>query len=185
VSGKAIAAGRARAATLGQESLVKLREADLNQPMPYPNDSFDAVLSLDVILHLHDRLQVFREVARVLTSEGKFLFTDAGVLTGAISDEEVRLRAAHGHTQFVAPGFNEKLLELAGFRLLISKDRTASLLKTASGRLDARRGHREELEQIEGPSYFENQQRYLETVIELSRRGAVSRWMYLAQSAAG
>lgn len=185
VSGKAIAAGRARTATLGQESLVKLREADLNQPMPYPNDSFDAVLSLDVILHLHDRLQVFREVARVLTSEGKFLFTDAGVLTGAISDEEVRLRAAHGHTQFVAPGFNEKLLELAGFRLLISKDRTASLLKTASGRLDARRGHREELEQIEGPSYFENQQRYLETVIELSRRGAVSRWMYLAQSAAG
>jgi len=185
VSAKAISAGRARAATLGQESLVKLCEADLNQSMPYPDGSFDAVLSLDVILHLRDRLRVFREVARVLSSEGKFLFTDAGVVTGAVSDEEVRLRAAHGHTQFVPPGFNEKLLVLAGFRLLVSKDRTASLLKTATGRLNARRRHREELEQVEGSSYFENQQRYLETVIELSQRGAVSRWMYLAQSAAG
>lgn len=182
VSAKAIAVGRARAATLGQEGLVKLCEGDLDQPLPYPDGSFDAVMSLDVILHLHDRLSAFREVARVLAPAGKFLFTDAGVLTGAISDEQVRLRAAHGHTQFVPSGFNEKFLELAGFRLIESKDRTASLLKTATGRLHARLGHREELERAEGGSYFENQQRYLETVIELSQRGAVSRWMYLAEA---
>jgi SAM-dependent methyltransferase len=182
VSAKAIAAGRARVATLGQENLVKLCEADLNRPMPYPNGSFDAVMSLDVILHLRDRLSAFREVARVLAPAGKFLFTDAGVLTGAISDEEVGLRAAHGHTQFVPPGFNENMLELAGFRLMDRKDRTASLLKTAAGRLNARLGHREELERMEGASYFAQQQSYLETVIELSQRRAVSRWMYLAQS---
>src|SRR5712664_311276 len=131
LSAKAIAAGRARAASLGLEELVSLREADLNQRMPYANGSFNAVMSVDVILHLHDRLSAFREVARVLTPGGKFLFTDAGVLTGAISDQEVRLRASHGHTQFVPPGFNENMLELAGFRLIDSKDRTASLLKSA------------------------------------------------------
>src|SRR6266851_4972591 len=184
VSAKAIAAGRERVASLGLEGLVSLREADLNQPMPYADGSFDGVISLDVILHLRDRLSAFREIARVLTPAGKFLFTDAGVLTGAISDQEVRLRAIHGHTQFAPPGFNENMLELAGFRLIDSKDRTASLLKSAAGRLKARLSHREELERIEGGSYFERQQRYLETVIELSQRDAVSRWMYLAQSQA-
>jgi SAM-dependent methyltransferase len=184
VSAKAIVAGRARVTALGLDSLVHLYEADLNQPMPYADGTFDAVISLDVILHLRDRLAVFREVARVLTPAGKFLFTDAGVITGAISDEEVRLRSLHGQTQFVPPGFNENVLELAGFRVIDRKDRTASLVKAATGRLSARLAHREELEGMEGNSYFERQQRYLETVGELSQRGAMSRWMYLAQSQA-
>ena len=184
VSAKAIAAGRARAASLGVDGLVRLREADLNQPIPFASGSFDVVMSLDVILHLRDRLSVFREVARVLIPAGKFLYTDAGVITGAISDEEIRLRAVHGHTQFVPPGFNENMLGLAGFRVIDRKDRTASLLKAATGRLSARLGHREELEQLEGSSYFERQQRYLETVIDLSHRGGVSRLMYLAESRA-
>jgi SAM-dependent methyltransferase len=184
LSEKAIAAGRARAASLGLEGLVKLREADLNQPIPFASGTFDAVMSLDVILHLRDRLSVFREVARVLIPAGKFLFTDAGVITGAISDEEIRLRAVHGHTQFVPPGFNETMLGLAAFRVIDRKDRTVSMLKAATGRLNARLAHREELEQLEGSSYFERQQRYLETVIDLSNRGAVSRMMYLAESSA-
>jgi hypothetical protein len=113
---------------------------------------------------------------------GKFLFTDAGVITGSISDEEVRWRAIHGYTQFVPPGLNEHMLELAGFRVIDREDLTASLLKTASGRLTARLRHRDEVEQVEGSSYFERHQRYLETVIGLSQRGAVARWMYLAES---
>jgi len=184
VSAKAIAAGRARAASQGVDGLVSLRDADLNQPIPFESGSFDVVMSLDVILHLRDRLSVFREVARVLIPAGKFLFTDAGVITGAISNEEVRLRAVHGHTQFVPPGFNENMLELAGFRVVDRIDRTASLLKTATGRLSARLGHRGELEQLEGSNCFEQQHRYLETVIDLSQRGAVSRLMYLAESRA-
>lgn len=182
LSEKAIVAGRARAASFGQESLVNLSEADLNQPLPYPEGSFEAVMSLDVILHVQDRLAVFSEVSRILTPAGKFLLTDAGVLTGSISDEEVRMRAVHGPAQFVAPGFNESMLGRAGFRLIDCQDRTASLQMAATGRLQARLGHREELERTEGSSYFERQQRYLETVIKLSERGALSRWMYLAQS---
>ncbi len=182
VSAKAIAAGSARVASLGLERRVNLREGDLNQPIPFASGSFDAVMSLDVILHLRDRLLAFREVARVLIPAGRFLFTDAGVITGPISDEEIRLRAVHGHTQFVPPGFNEATLELAGFRVMDREDRTASLLKTATGRLNARLGHREELEQLEGSSEFARQQQYLETVIELAQRSALSRWMYLAES---
>jgi SAM-dependent methyltransferase len=181
VNSKALSAGRARVASLGLDGLVTLREADLNQPIPFASGSFDVVISLDAILHLHDRLEVFREVARVLIPAGKLLFTDAGVITGAISDEEIRLRAVHAHTKFVPPGYNENMLEAAGFRLIDRSDRTASLLKNATGRLVARHAHRAELEQLEGKTYFESQRRYLETVRALSQRGAVSRMMYLAE----
>jgi SAM-dependent methyltransferase len=182
LSPDAIAAGRTRLASLGLEGLVTLQQTDLDEPLPFASGSFDAVMSLDVVLHLRDRLAVFREIARVLVPGGRFLFTDAGVITGPVSDEEIRLRAIHGHTQFVPPGVNERALEHAGFRLVDSHDRTASLLKNASGRLTARLAHRAELEQLEGTSAFERQQQYLHTVVELSQRGAVSRLMYLAES---
>lgn len=181
LSAEALAAGLARAAWSGLGDSLSLVEADLNKPMPFAKAEFDAVMSLDVILHINDRAAVFHEVARVLASGRRFLFTDAGILTGAISSEEVRLRSNHGFTQFVAPGFNEHLLELAGFHVLEVEDRTASVMKNATGRLNARLAHRPELEEIEGLAAFENQQTYLETVIALSARGALSRMMYLAQ----
>jgi SAM-dependent methyltransferase len=184
VSAKALAAARSRVASLRLDEVVTLREADLNEPIPFAGGSFDAVMSLDAILHLRDRLSVFREVTRVLIPSGRFLFTDAGVITGSISDEEIRLRAVHGYTQFVPSGFNEHTLELAGFRLIDRNDRTASLLKTATGRLTARLRHRAELEQLEGSNYFERQQRYIETLIGISQRGSASRMMYLAESRA-
>src|SRR5689334_23967094 len=117
---------------MGVSHLIELREADLNEPIPFPSASFDAAMSLDVVLHLRDRAAFFREVARVLKPAGRFLFTDAGVVTGSISDEEVRLRSVHGFTQLSAPSFNERVLERAGLRLLESEDRTASVLKNAT-----------------------------------------------------
>jgi SAM-dependent methyltransferase len=182
LSAAALALGRSRAETMGVSHLIELREADLNEPIPFPSASFDAAMSLDVVLHLRDRAAFFREVARVLKPAGRFLFTDAGVVTGSISDEEVRLRSVHGYTQLSAPSFNERVLERAGLRLLESEDRTASVLKNATGRRAARIAHRGELEPLEGAEDFQRQQQYLETVIEISRRGAVSRTMYLAES---
>jgi len=181
-SAEAIASGRARTAAMNLEGLLTLQQADLNNPLPSANAAFDAVLSVDVLLHLRNRESVFREVARVLTPGGRFLFTDAGVLTGPITDEEVRLRSLHGYTQFVPPGVNEAALEGSGFRLLERQDRTASLLKNASGRLATRLAHRPELEKLEGIANFERQVRYLETAVTLSQRRGLSRIMYLAES---
>jgi SAM-dependent methyltransferase len=182
VSESAIAAGRARAASLGLDGLIELRRCDLNEPLALSSSTLDAVISLDVILHLRDRAALLREVARVLARGGKFLMTDAGVLTGSMSNEEARLRSIHGYTQFVPPGFNERILEVAGFRLIQVEDRTASTLENAAGRLAARLAHRAQLEPLEGSARFEGQQQYLETVIALSRRRAVSRIMYLAET---
>ncbi|MGE5102244.1 MAG: class I SAM-dependent methyltransferase [Deltaproteobacteria bacterium] len=181
LSSEAVALGRHRAASLGLDRLATIMEADLNLPLPLESGSLDAAMSLDVVLHVRDRTALFREIARVLVPGGRFLFTDAGVLTGVISDDEVAARSLHGHTRFVAPGFNERALDDAGFRLLETEDRTESLLMNAEGRLSARLAHREELEQVEGATDFAREQEYLDTVIALSRRRFVSRMMYLAQ----
>lgn len=181
LSPSALQVGRARAASLGMDALLAVQVADLNEPLPFEPRSFEAAISLDVVIHLRDRSKLFREVAKLLAPGGRFLFTDAGVVTGSVSNEEVRRRSVHGLTQFVAAGWNEGLLESAGFRLIETADQTASVLKNASGRLAAMHTHRAELEQVSGAADFERQREYLETVVELSRRRAVSRIMYLAE----
>jgi SAM-dependent methyltransferase len=182
VSAEAVIVGRRRTAALGLDRLATIEEADLNRPLPLESGAFDAAMSLDVVLHVRDRSALFREIARVLAPGGKFLFTDAGVLVGIISDDEVVARSLHGHTQFVVPGFNERALDDAGFRLLETEDRTEGLLMNAEGRYRVRLSHREELEQVESATAFSREQGYLETVIDLSRRRSVSRMMYLAES---
>lgn len=178
----ALAVGRARARSLGVEQLCSAQGADLNEPLALATRAFDAAMSLDVVLHLRDRSRFFLEVARVLRAGGRFLFTDAGVATGEMSNEEVRRRSVHGHIEFVPPGRNEALLEAAGLRLLETADRTASVVKNAAGRLAAMRAHRRELEQLVGAADYAAQEHYLETVIELAQRGALCRVMYLSEN---
>lgn len=148
----ALRIGRERATSLGIEALLSVQVADLNEPLPFEPHSFDAAISIDVILHLRDRQQLFLEVGKLLRPGGRFLVTNGGVLTGSVSNEEKCKRSFHGHTQFVA----------AGFWLIETENRTASAERNASARLAALQRH---------PAELEKQQEYLETVIELSRRG--------------
>jgi SAM-dependent methyltransferase len=181
VSSSAIASGRARALAAGVQDRVALLEADLNLPIPLDPSSFDAVICLDVVVHLHNRKAFFHEMARLLVPTGRLLLTDAGVITGPISNEEVERRSLNGYTQFVPSGVNEDLLEAAGFRLIGQEDRTGSVLYNASGRLRAMLAHRTEIERSDGKEAFARQQRYVETVVALSERRALSRIMYFAE----
>jgi SAM-dependent methyltransferase len=154
---------------------------DLNDPIALPDGAFDAVVSYDVIVHLSDRASVFQQVSRVLERGGRFLFTDAGILTGTISSDEIQARTLHGPMRFTAPGFNERLLQDAGFHLLETEDRTASVVRNASGRMRARLTRRDQLARIESAEDFDHQQRYLQCAVALSRDRALSRMMYLAE----
>lgn len=182
ISASALECGRTRARSLSVEGLLCAQVADLNEALPFERHTFDAAMSIDAVLHLRDRAKLFAEVARVLRPGARFVFTDAGVLTGAVSSEEIHRRSIHGHTQFVAPGWNEALLEATGLRLLDTENRTASVLKSAQGRLAAMRAHREEFEQLRGAADYRLQEGYLDVVIELARRSAVSRMMYLVEA---
>lgn len=184
ISTSALRVGRVRAAALGIESLLSVQQGDLNEALPFAAASFDAVVAIDVVLHLRKREDFFQRVARLLANGGRFLFTDAGVVTGGLSNEEIHRRSVHGYTQFVAPGWNERLIVKAGLRLVESEDRTTSARTVARARLDALHAHRAELERLSGAVAVAAQQEYLEAVVDLSQRKALSRIMYLAELAA-
>jgi len=150
LSPSAIEVAYSRAATLCVRERFTAQVADLNDPLPAGLGEFDSALAIDVVLHLRDRQALFRQVADLLRPAGRFLVTDAGVLTGAVSNEELQLRSVHGYTQFVPAGWNEQLLEAAGFRLLEIEDRTSSVVRNANGRLAAIHNHSAELEKLSG-----------------------------------
>ncbi len=180
LSAAALRVATARAQEMGVSSRTSFMEADGNQQLPLTGP-FDAIVMFDVILHLRDREAVIKRLSPMLTPGGKLLITDAGVLTGHISNEEVAGRSVNGFTQFVPPGYNERILESCGFSILSVEDRTQGVVDNASGRLKARNNHYHQLVEIEGEDKFQQQQRYLETVVSLSERRALSRQVYLAE----
>lgn len=153
---------------------------DANLPLPFADGQFDAVMSIDAVLHIRDRPSLFRDVARVLGSGRRFWFTDAAVLSGSISNQEIAARAPLGLTHFVPAGYNEAQLRAAGFAIVEMDDRTDNVIANAEGRIAARLSHRVQVEAVEGAEVFDSQQRYLETVVALARRGTLRRMSYTA-----
>lgn len=54
---------------------IKPIEADLEQRLPIENDSFDLVLLLDVLEHLHSQKEILTEIKRILKPEGHLIIT--------------------------------------------------------------------------------------------------------------
>jgi len=182
LSEAALAAGRRRAASLAVADRLEVRQADLDSDLGLAPHAFDAAIAYDVVLHLRDRRRAFHDIAQALVPGGRLLFTDAAVVSGSVSSEDIATRSMHGFVQFCAVGFNESALERSGFRLLETEDRTPTLLGNARGRLAARIRHQAEFRQAEGEAAFAGYQAYLQGIIALSESGALSRIMYLAEA---
>jgi SAM-dependent methyltransferase len=178
ISESALEAARGRAQQMGISELVSFFRADCDSPLSLPSNGLDTAISIDVILHLRNRCEFLRQVNRVLKPGGKFIFTDAGILTGAITDAERERRTFFGYTDFVDQGFNERSIANAGLVIEGVVDSTSVLIANASGRLQARQVLWKELSSLEGPETFRKQVSYLETVVDLAQRGVLSRFTY-------
>ena len=163
---------------------VNFLAVDATQPLPFPAATFDAVVSNDAMCHLANRLDVLRDWHRVLRPQGRILFTDAMVVTGLVSHEEIAVRSSVGFYLFVPPGENERLIVQAGFTLVSSEDVTASAAAIAQRWYDAREQHRAELVEREGDVNFAGLQRFLACVQRLSAEHRLSRYCYVAEKAA-
>ena len=163
---------------------VNFLAVDATQPLPFPAATFDAVVSNDAMCHLANRLEVLCDWHRVLRPQGRILFTDAMVVTGLVSHEEIAVRSSVGFYLFVPPGENERLIVQAGFTLVSSEDVTASAAAIAQRWYDAREQHRAALVEREGDANFAGLQRFLACVQRLSAEHRLSRYCYIAEKAA-
>ena len=171
----------ALAESSGLSGRAHFETVDASNPLPFASDSFDVIVSNDAMCHIASRPAVLRDWYRVLRPGGRALFTDAMVITGPVSHEEIATRSSIGFYIFVPPGANEAMLRDAGFTLKSVQDVTSNAADVAARWHDARARHREALVAREGEANFEGLQRFLKCVHDVSVEKRLSRFAYLAE----
>lgn len=160
---------------------VSFQTVDAGNHLPFPDESFDAVFCNDAVNHLPGRRAVFDDWHRLLRPGGRVLFTDPIVVTGQLSNEEIRTRSSIGFFLFTPVGHNERLLEHVGFTVRDVQDVTDAVVSVSLKWRDARARRRERLVALEGSENYEALQRFLAAVHVLASERRLSRFMYLAE----
>ena len=164
----------------GLASQAHFEQCDASKNLPFDDDTFDAVFSNDVLCHLPGRPAVLVEIFRVLKPGGRMLFSDALVVGGMVSHEEIATRSSIGFHVYSPPGENERLMERAGFRNIRVTDTTDSAARIAKKWHHAREKRKEELVTAEGGTSFEGLQRFLSCVHTLTSEKRLLRYLYSA-----
>jgi ubiquinone/menaquinone biosynthesis C-methylase UbiE len=154
---------------------------DAGAPLPFDDQSFDAVISIDVMCHLPNRADILREWRRVTAPGARVLFTDPTIVTGLVTDAEIATRSAVGIYVFSVRSVNEELLSSAGFEVIRREDLTENMASIACRWHAARAQSHDELVADEGEATFEGVQRFLATCHLLAREQRLSRYAYLAE----
>ena len=179
-----IANAQKLAAARGVADRVSFQACDATATLPFESASFDAIVSNDAMCHLPNRGRVLDQWHRLVRPGGRILYTDAMIISGPVTHEELAIRSSIGFYLFLPPGENERLIGQAGFRLLNTDDTTASAASVAGRWLHAREQHREALIGREGEANFAGLQRFLACVERLLSERRLSRFAYLAEKPA-
>jgi ubiquinone/menaquinone biosynthesis C-methylase UbiE len=164
----------------GLASLVRFELCDASENLPFDDSTLDAVFANDVLCHLPRRADVLGEMFRVLKPSGRMLFSDALVVGGLLSQEEIATRSSIGFYVYSPPGENDRLIERAGFRLIRVIDTTESAARIAMQWHHAREKRREALVAMEGNINFEGLQQFLSCVHLMACEKRLLRYLYFA-----
>lgn len=164
----------------GLASLALFQQVDASKDLPFDEETFDAAFSNDVLCHVPGRLGVLSEIFRVLKPGGRFLFTDALVIAGMVSAEEIATRSSIGFYAYSPAGENELLMRQAGFSGIRTIDTTENAARISKRWHHAREKRKPDLLAAEGPSTFDGLQRFLSSVHILSTENRLLRHLYFA-----
>ena len=110
-------------------------------------------------------------------------FSDALVIGGMISAEEIATRSSIGFYFYSPPGENERLLQQARFSQVRATDTTENAARISKKWRDAREKRKAELVTAEGAANFEGLQRFLSCVHTLTSEKRLLRYLYFASKA--
>jgi SAM-dependent methyltransferase len=165
----------------GLSGRAEFVQADAGGRLPFADQSFNAVISIDVMCHLPGRLEILREWHRVTAPGARILFTDPTIVTGLVADDEIEARSSIGTYVFSAAAKNDELLSEASFSLVRCEDMTENMAAMAGRWHDARARFREDLVADEGQATFDDIQLFLSASHTLARERRLSRYAYLAR----
>jgi SAM-dependent methyltransferase len=168
------------ASARGLASRARFEQCDASKTLPFENETFDAAFSNDVLCHLPGRPEVLNEMSRVLKPGGRMLFSDALVVGGMVTQEEIATRSSIGFYVYSPPGENERLMERAGFRQIRVTDTTQNAARIAQRWREAREKRKEKLVAVEGTNNFVGLQRFLSCVYSLTTERRLLRYLYFA-----
>jgi SAM-dependent methyltransferase len=173
----------------GLADRVRFIEHDTGTPLPFSAissanvsaETFDAVYSNDAFCHIPNRVQLLRECRRVMKPGARLAFSDALVVNGAITNEEIAVRSSIGYYIFIPRGENERLIQEAGLSFVQAIDTTQQAAEISQRWRDARAKRKTVLQQIEGEANFEGLQRFLSCVHVLTTSNRLARFLYVAE----
>jgi SAM-dependent methyltransferase len=152
---------------------------DAQTPLPWADASFDAVICIDSINHVIERARLFGEWMRVLVPGGRFLFTDAVVVSGPLLREEMVQRSGGmGEFLFTPAGWYEQVLRDVGFAEIRVEDVTDNIVGVAERWHAAREKVETELRLVEGDEKFNEFQSFLAATALVAREGRLTRQAY-------
>ena len=177
----AISTARQLASERHLEGRAEFSVVNATTQLPFPDARFDAITCIDAINHLPNRPEVIGELARLLRSGGRLLFTDPVTVTGPLTNAEIAVRSSIGFFLFVPRDYDEHVLADCGFRLLLCKNVTSNMAEIAEKRRAAREPRSAALRQIEGDQTFEDQQNFLTVTARLAGESRLSRFVYVSE----
>jgi 2-polyprenyl-3-methyl-5-hydroxy-6-metoxy-1,4-benzoquinol methylase len=180
LSGHGIRKAKRLAQIRGVEGCTHFEQADASQPLAFQEHSFDAILCNDAMLHIARRAAVLAEWCRILKPGARMLFTDAAVLTGIISSEELSPSGQVGSGHVVPPGLNERLIQEAGFQLLGAEDLTDSVEQIAKRISEGFAEYRDRATELLGEGILKGLETHYCWKHILAKERRLSRFMYLA-----
>jgi ubiquinone/menaquinone biosynthesis C-methylase UbiE len=168
----------------GLTARARFQQCDASKDLSFDDNTFDAVFSNDVLCHLAGRPKVLCEMFRVLKRGGNMLFSDALVIGGMLSHDEIATRSSIGYYVYSPPGENERLIEQAGFRQIRVIDTTENAARISKQWQQAREKRKKDLISVEGAGNFEGLQRFLSCVHCLTAERRLLRYLYFANKSA-
>ena len=111
------------------------------------------------------------------------LFSDALIIGGIVSQDEIATRSSIGYYLFSPPGENERLIQQAGFTDLKVADTTGEAAGTSARWHQARQKYKDKLLALEGEQKYGGLQRFLSCVQTLTQERRLLRLLYQARKA--
>lgn len=141
------------------------------EEIPFDSETYDIVWSQDALLHSNNKTQVFREVARVLKPQGRFIFTDPmqqeqcpeGALAKVL--ERIHLQEM-GSIQLY-----KRLAKRAELEQVLVKRRPQYLITHYQKVLETLQDKRKSLAEKISPAFLDNMELGLQAWIEAGEKG--------------